>query len=146
MEDGDSRLFCLPLDQFRFEGPNESRLCFVYPVAGPQASRIPPVYSDPDRMLRRASLQTAHATVLLHKHGICHSGMFCRLSLTQSAFKALWLSTPSLLDLTPANILLCMSSLDGLSECEIIQLLGEPKIAEVSTYSVLRRASRSNST
>lgn len=56
VEDGDSRLLYLPLDQFRFEGPNGSHLCFVYPVAGPQASRIPPVFSDPDRMLRRVPL------------------------------------------------------------------------------------------
>lgn len=28
--------FCLPLDQFRVQGPNGSHMCFVYPVAGPR--------------------------------------------------------------------------------------------------------------
>lgn len=34
------KYICLPLDQFRIDGPSGSHLCFVYPVARPRVSSI----------------------------------------------------------------------------------------------------------
>lgn len=64
----------LPLDQFRFEGPNGSHLCFVYPVAGPRSSWIIEKSENPSKSLRKVAFQVAEAMDLLHRHGLCHGG------------------------------------------------------------------------
>lgn len=67
---------CLPLDHFRIEGPNGSHLCFVYPVLGPPALRIPKDFAQHDASLRRIALQSFQALATLHEHGICHGGEY----------------------------------------------------------------------
>jgi serine/threonine protein kinase len=70
------KYICLPLDQFKIDGPNGSHLCFVYPVAGPRVSRMVSESEDPDRLLRDICLQVTQAVAALHSRGICHGGKF----------------------------------------------------------------------
>lgn len=106
----------------------------VYPVAGPRVSRIPQVFDDWDRMLRKVALQAARAMAILHQHGICHSGK-CYPSNFYTLSEPPWLIMSNQIDFTPANILLRMQNLDGLSESEIIRILGELITAEAVTRS-----------
>ncbi|KAI5867704.1 kinase-like domain-containing protein [Durotheca rogersii] len=113
-ESGAARgLLCLPLDRFDIEGPNGTHYVFVYPVLGPRVSRLIHLGSsgDPGAVLRRISSQTTEAMALLHSIGICHG------------------------DFRPANILVQISGLDGLSEEEVLDILGEPKLNNVVTLS-----------
>ncbi|KAI9927584.1 hypothetical protein MW887_003203 [Aspergillus wentii] len=100
---------CLPLDQFKITGPNGEHWCFVYPLAGPAVSSINHIFEDHDKTLRRIALHTVEAMASLHEHGICHG------------------------DFTPHNVLLRVTGLDGLSEEEVIKILGEPKTFKVTT-------------
>ncbi|KAF7562551.1 hypothetical protein G7046_g1605 [Stylonectria norvegica] len=110
---GPSRdLFCLPLDHFEIDGPNGVHYAFVYPVLGPRVSRMwnLVVLEDLEDMglhLRNISHQVVKAMSILHAHGICHG------------------------DFRPANILAHIAGLDGLSEDEVLEILGRPKTADV---------------
>ncbi|KAI1470690.1 kinase-like domain-containing protein [Daldinia caldariorum] len=105
--------FCLPLDQFEIQGPNGTHLVFVYPVLGPRVSRLLSLVEseDPGAPLRKICLQMTQAMADLHRRGICHG------------------------DFRPANILAHISGLDGLSEGEVLAILGKPDTAKVVTYS-----------
>lgn len=109
-EVGLEKHICLPLDQFRVEGPNSSHLCFVYPVAGPRVSLIAQQFKDPDKRMRKMARQATEVMAALHSHGICHGGWFplvtAGLELTASDFR-------------PSNILLKVVGLDGLPEDQI---------------------------
>ncbi|KAL4914601.1 hypothetical protein BDW62DRAFT_204491 [Aspergillus aurantiobrunneus] len=60
------------------------------------------VDGDPSQFLRDAARRSAQALAALHRHGICHG------------------------DLRPHNILLGSAGIDGMSEPEAIEYLGEP--------------------
>ena len=67
---------CLPLEQFRIDGPNESHICFAYPVLGPRVSCVLQDFENPDKVLRGIALQAVQAMAALHSHGICHGGEY----------------------------------------------------------------------
>ncbi|KAB5566278.1 kinase-like domain-containing protein [Coniochaeta sp. 2T2.1] len=107
-------LFCLPLDRFDIKGPNGIHLVFVYPVLGPRVSRLFHLVNDsgdPSGPLRTFCRQTTQAMAVLHSLGICHG------------------------DFRPANILARISGLDGMSEDEVMEILGKPRMSEVVTVS-----------
>ncbi|KAH9895553.1 protein kinase-like protein [Xylariomycetidae sp. FL2044] len=97
----------LPLDRFEIHGPNGTHLCFVYPVAGPSVKLGLFDADDPDKVLRSICFKAVQALSFLHKHGICHG------------------------DFTPANILHKLLGIDGRSEQEVMQILGEPERTRV---------------
>ncbi|KAK2879498.1 hypothetical protein FQN49_000830 [Arthroderma sp. PD_2] len=101
----------MPLDHFKIDGPNGLHFCFVYPVLGPRICTIMERLEDPERVLRNASFQITQAMAALHSHGLCHG------------------------DLTPSNVLLQLSDLNGLDEDQVIQALGEPILNKVRTDS-----------
>ncbi|CAJ2513517.1 Uu.00g016360.m01.CDS01 [Anthostomella pinea] len=105
--------FCLPLDQFKVEGPNGTHLVFAYPVLGPRASRlISAAMSDHfEDSIRGICRQVTQAMADLHARGICHG------------------------DFRPANILARISNLDGLSEDEVMEAFGTPQRNKVLTIS-----------
>lgn len=73
--DAGAKHICLPLDQFKIDGPNGCHLCFVYPVLGPPvSSRILNRFEDPDRTLRKIALETVQAMNFIHSTGMCHGG------------------------------------------------------------------------
>ncbi|KAL2068500.1 hypothetical protein VTL71DRAFT_14837 [Oculimacula yallundae] len=104
-----SEHFCLPLHTFDIDGPNGHHYCFVYPVLGPRVSRLLNIESsmDPGSVLRKLSLQVSQALSILHSHGFCHG------------------------DLRPANILIRITGLDGLSEDQVLEGLGSPVTTKV---------------
>ncbi|TRX87971.1 hypothetical protein FHL15_011144 [Xylaria flabelliformis] len=108
-----ARHFCLPLDQFSIDGPNGTHHALVYPVLGSRVSRLLNKAHDDDLdvTLRKIATQVTEAMSILHTHGICHG------------------------DFRPANILTRVSNLDGLSEEEILGLVGEPEQTRVITAS-----------
>ncbi|RDL39936.1 uncharacterized protein BP5553_04276 [Venustampulla echinocandica] len=111
-QEAGAKYICLPSDHFEIDGPNGSHRCFVYPVLGPTVTApILRKFESPDKVLRNICLKVVQAIDFLHGHGICHG------------------------DLTPFNILLQTSGLDGLSEDEIIHMLGEPRKVRVLTQS-----------
>ncbi|KUJ12482.1 kinase-like protein [Mollisia scopiformis] len=105
--------FCLPLDQFEIDGPNDLHYCLVYPVLGPRVSRLLNVdkLRDTGKALRQICFQAIEAMAALHSHGICHG------------------------DFRPTNILARISGLDGLTEDEVFGALGKPKSTKVVTVS-----------
>ncbi|KAG0646523.1 Serine threonine-kinase SRPK [Hyphodiscus hymeniophilus] len=107
--EGDGAEFiCLPLEHFKIQGPNGKHIAFVYPVLGPNVFLgLFRASADPDKDLRSVGLQLAKAVDFLHGEGICHG------------------------DLTPNNILHRISGLDGLSEDEVLQILGSPVLNPV---------------
>ncbi|KAL3476675.1 kinase-like protein [Aspergillus californicus] len=101
---------CLPLDQFRMDGPNGSHLCLVYPLAGPEVCPINKMVDNPDHLLRSIARQAAEAMAALHRAGICHG------------------------DFRPPNILL-RANYNGMSEDEILEYFEHPFTARVVTHS-----------
>ncbi|KAH7133697.1 kinase-like domain-containing protein [Dactylonectria macrodidyma] len=94
---------CLPLDQFTIDGPNGHHACFVYPLLGPKVSLgLFQATGDPDKSLRNISHRIVKAISLLHDQGICHG------------------------DITPNNALHHTRGFDGLTEGEVLQILGAP--------------------
>ncbi|KAL6233527.1 kinase-like domain-containing protein [Aspergillus navahoensis] len=100
----------LPWQTFQIEGPNGTHQCFVYEVAGPGVAEIETVVPDVNKYLRSLTRQAALALSKLHEHDICHG------------------------DFRPSNILLKLDGLDGKSEKEVIEILGEPEGATVIKY------------
>ncbi|KAL4928184.1 kinase-like domain-containing protein [Aspergillus undulatus] len=89
------------------ESVNGFHQCFVYPVAGPQVKDISRTLDDPHSYLRNFSRQAGEAMAALHRHGICHG------------------------DFRPSNILFRLEGLNGLSEKELLDVLGEPEGADI---------------
>ncbi|KAN0115354.1 kinase-like protein [Hyaloscypha variabilis] len=104
----DCKHICLPLDQFRIDGPNGNHWSFLYPVLGPRVSCVLRISTE---TCEKIALQAVQGMASLHSHGICHG------------------------DFTPANILLQVSVLDSLSEEEVLEAPGEPLQNEVLTES-----------
>jgi serine/threonine protein kinase len=119
---------CLPLDEFTINGPNGSHICFVYPVLGPQVS-LGILYDseNPDAVLRKAGLQAVQALNFLHQNGLCHGVKSSNHAIV------LKLSANDSKDFTAANILHHVSGLDGLSEDEVVHVLGEPRKNRILT-------------
>lgn len=105
--------FCLALDRFEINGPNGTHLVFVYPVLGPRVSRLLGVSqsSDPGRVLKEICLQVTQGMADLHRRGMCHG------------------------DFRPANILVRINGLDGLSEDDVIAIIGAPSTTKIVTAS-----------
>lgn len=78
---------CLPLRDFRLEGPNGTHICIVYPVFGPtleSAREILRESLEPEdcaREVRRLMQQVATGLALLHANGICHGGVHTAQSI-----------------------------------------------------------------
>lgn len=71
--------FCLPLRDFRLQGPNGTHICIVYPVMGPAlASAMEALADEEDCVgtIRRLLRQVAIKLDILHKNGVCHGGLF----------------------------------------------------------------------
>ncbi|KAL4733847.1 kinase-like domain-containing protein [Aspergillus similis] len=100
----------LPWKEFTLEGPNGIHQCFVYEVAASGLGNISHVVDDVDVFLRKLTRQAAEAMSVLHRHNICHG------------------------DFRPSNILFRVNGLDGKSEEEVIDILGEPEGAAVVVY------------
>ncbi|CBF87080.1 putative protein kinase [Aspergillus nidulans FGSC A4] len=109
--DPDVEEWCLlPWQEFTLDGPNGTHQCFVYEVAASGLGNISHVVDDVDVFLRKLTRQAAEAMSVLHRHNICHG------------------------DFRPSNILLRVNGLDGKSEREVIDILGEPEGAAVVVY------------
>ena len=65
----------------------------------------------------------------LHRHGICHGGL-CLFSLLINLQADISNSLP---DFTPRNVLLRISSLDGLTENQVLKAFGQPIQVKVVT-------------
>ncbi|KAL4814657.1 kinase-like domain-containing protein [Aspergillus spinulosporus] len=100
----------LPWQEFTLEGPNGTHQCFVYEVAASGLGNMSHVVEDIDVFLRKLTRQAAEAMSVLHRHNICHG------------------------DFRPSNILFRVNGLDGKSEEEVIDILGEPEGAAVVVY------------
>lgn len=114
---------CLPLDEFEIRGPNGTHLCLAYPVLGPTVAqgafrRSPNLES----VLREVGRRTAMAVDLLHRHGICHGGKYSEDSQVQMKSNAKLL----LPDITSRNILHRVLGLNGLTEDEVLRVVGTP--------------------
>lgn len=106
------------------EGPNGSHLCFVYPILGPSASRILKDFEHPDALC--GALPSRPRRPWLR----CMNRAFVTVvSIHTLAVQAI----ANLTDFTPSNILLRTTGLSGLSEHDLIQILGEPRRATVTT-------------
>ncbi|KAL4773245.1 kinase-like domain-containing protein [Aspergillus nidulans var. acristatus] len=109
--DPDVEEWCLlPWQEFTLDGPNGTHKCFVYEVAASGLGNISRVVDDVDVFLRKLTRQAAEAMSVLHRHNICHG------------------------DFRPSNILFRVNGLDGKSEEEVIDILGEPEGAAVVVY------------
>ncbi|KAL4762388.1 kinase-like domain-containing protein [Aspergillus foveolatus] len=109
--DPDVEEWCLlPWQEFTLDGPNGTHQCFVYEVAASGLGNISHVVDDVDAFLRKLTRQAAEAMSVLHRHNICHG------------------------DFRPSNILFRVNGLDGKSEEEVIDILGEPEGAAVVVY------------
>ncbi|KAM4065006.1 kinase [Hirsutella rhossiliensis] len=101
---------CLPLGQFMSHSPNGTHICLVFPVLGPVIRDAVDIFDGEESAMHIAqevSRQAVGALAALHSRGICHG------------------------DLRPSNILLELQGLDGLSEEQVMSLLGEPEITDV---------------
>lgn len=72
----DSPLFAVIQRRFWLEGPNGRHLCLVYPVLGPDLSRLSNgIYTRlKPAFAREVSLQAARALAYIHSKGWCHGG------------------------------------------------------------------------
>jgi serine/threonine protein kinase len=71
-----SHLFTLPDRQFWVDGPNGRHLCLVFPVLGPDLSKLSRgIYSRiKPAFARVVSRKATQALAYLHSNGICHGG------------------------------------------------------------------------
>jgi len=74
MEEAGGEHIAMPLDHFRFDGPNGHHLCLVLPVLGPRVSEIWNIFKDPSTVSRKIVSQLVHGLQFLHNHNICHGG------------------------------------------------------------------------
>ncbi|KAI0838806.1 kinase-like protein [Hypoxylon sp. FL0890] len=105
----------VPSEQFWVEGPNGRHLCFVTDVFGWNAARWS-LSRDPTEEKTTAAInnvchQIVEGLQFLHRKGICHG------------------------DLKPANVLMKLRSLDGLTKDQMLELTGEPDLMEIETVS-----------
>ncbi|POS72633.1 CMGC protein kinase [Diaporthe helianthi] len=102
----------IPLDSFSITGPNGEHQCIVLPVLGPCVSpRLWLSLKDPVPILRKMAYQSVLAMKFLHENNLCHG------------------------DFRPSNILVKLTSLDKLSEDELLLLIGTPVKTSVRTES-----------
>ncbi len=76
----ESRLFAMAEGKFWIDGPNGRHLCLLFPVLGPDLSKLSKgIYSriNPE-FAREVSLQAARALAHLHSNGLCHGGTSSR--------------------------------------------------------------------
>ncbi|KAJ3544706.1 hypothetical protein NM208_g2910 [Fusarium decemcellulare] len=110
----ESCLFAVVDRQFWVDGPNGRHLCLVFPVLGPDMSRLSRgIYSRiKPNFVMEASLQAARALAQLHSNGLCHG------------------------DFTTSNIVLRLKDeFDSYTESDLIKLFGRPQTAPLKTYS-----------
>ncbi|KAM5341999.1 hypothetical protein ACJ41O_015030 [Fusarium nematophilum] len=109
-----SRLFAVADRHFWIDGPNGRHLCLVYPVLGPDVSRLSRgIYSRlKSTFARQVSLQAARALVQLHSKGLCHR------------------------DFTASNMLLRLNDeFDSYKMEDLDRIFGRPQTAPLETYS-----------
>lgn len=99
-------------------------ILFVYPVLGTKVSLGP--FQAPEEQRHRASrsicYKVAQTMGFLHYQGICHGGI-------SGLYKSLWYADWKLKDrvhVTAKNVIQHTSSLDGLSEEEVVHMLDQP--------------------
>lgn len=135
-----SEAICLFRDHFRFDGPNGSHLCFVYPVLGPKVSSgLLYPSDDPDKTLRDICRAMVRSMDFLHRQGLCHGGSL-RCCVPGSLLVVDKVHTSQNLrankfaaDFTPKNVLQGISGLDGRSEDKLLETLGEPRKVALET-------------
>ncbi|KAM7193784.1 Protein kinase-like domain containing protein [Naviculisporaceae sp. PSN 640] len=105
----ESEYFSLPVDRFDIHGPNGHHFALVYPVLGPTVTKIRTISGlvDSGKALRMLCAQVVRAAATLHSHGVCHG------------------------DFRPANLLVRLKGLAGLSESQISESLGFPETTRV---------------
>ncbi|KAI0845058.1 kinase-like protein [Daldinia vernicosa] len=109
-----SCLFVTVDRQFWIDGPNGRHLCLVFPVLGPDLSKLSKgIYSRmKPEFAREVSLEAARALVQLHSNGLCHG------------------------DFTASNIALrLINEFDSYEEDQLFELFGSPQTAPLRTYS-----------
>lgn len=120
----------LPLDHLKINGPNGDYISFVYPVLSSNVSLgLFRASTDPDNDLRSLGLQVAKAVKFLYSQGICHAGSRTSSNHFFLCWKAV--NANKRLDITPNNVLYCITGLDGLNEDEFLKILGSPVINPV---------------
>lgn len=97
----------IPFENFWIEGPNGRHQCLVLPVLGCDVMTwrmdLPWVQEEPGDQAREICAQIALGLKFLHECGICHG------------------------DFRPANILMQVDGIDGLSKDEVLGVLGTPE-------------------
>ncbi|KAI0139965.1 kinase-like protein [Hypoxylon sp. NC0597] len=105
----------VPLEKFWIQGSNGRHLCFVTDVYGWDVSLwsifLDPVGENPAITINNVCLQIVEGLRFLHSKGVSHG------------------------DLRPANVLMKLRSLDGLTKEQMLELTGEPELIELETVS-----------
>ncbi|KAK6062987.1 serine/threonine-protein kinase SRPK3 [Seiridium cupressi] len=105
----------VPLDQFWIEGSNGKHLCYVLPIMRVPVDkwRLSQSYRDAQAMttVKHVCFQIARALQYLQRRGVCHG------------------------DFRPANILMKLKGLDGLTKEQIVEMLGDQDAISVETVS-----------
>ncbi|KAI2614925.1 kinase-like protein [Hypoxylon sp. NC1633] len=108
-----SHLFAIFDGQFWIDGPNGRHLCLVFPLLGPDLSKLSKgIYSRlKPAFAREISLQAAQALAQLHSNGLVR-------------------------DLTVSNMALrLVDEFDLYEESDLLKLFGRPRTAPLRTYS-----------
>ncbi|RYO91707.1 hypothetical protein DL766_004387 [Monosporascus sp. MC13-8B] len=102
-----SRLFAVVDREFWFDGPNGQHLCLVYPVLGPDLSKLSKgIYTRiKPQFAREVSLSAARALAYMHLNGLCHGAL--RLTHEFNSYE----------------------------EGDLLSLFGPPRTAPMRTYS-----------
>lgn len=101
----------VPLDSFWIDGPNGRHLALVMEFLGPDLTRLFNAYGHCSGLMRDICFQLLEAMQFIHSLGICHG------------------------DFRPQNILFRLKDwVQQCSEKELMEILGEPKRAEVVMY------------
>ncbi|RYP40341.1 hypothetical protein DL768_010646 [Monosporascus sp. mg162] len=111
----ESGLFAVVDREFWFNGPNGRHLCLVYPVLGPDLSKLSKgIYTRiKPRFAKEVSLLAARALAYVHSNGLCHG-----------------------VDFTVSNIALrLIDGFNSYEEGDLLNLFGRPQTAPMRTYS-----------
>ncbi|RYP90065.1 hypothetical protein DL770_003804 [Monosporascus sp. CRB-9-2] len=109
-----SRLFAVVDWEFWFDGPNGRHLCLVYPVLGPDLSKLSKgIYTRiKPQFAREISLSAARALAHMHSNGLCHG------------------------DFTANNMALrLIDGFNSYEEGDLLNIFGHPRTAPMRTYS-----------
>ncbi|KAI0386330.1 kinase-like protein [Hypomontagnella monticulosa] len=105
----------VPHEEFWIEGVNGRHLCLVTDVfswtVADWSLLQDPVDEKTPVSIKNVCRQIVTGVRFLHSEGVCHG------------------------DLKPANILMRLQGIDGLSKSEILELTGEPELATIETVS-----------